>query len=79
MRKMKWLRNLRTVQRVLLIGLVICVLGDIGSLIFDYPIAPFSIVGFVLITINFVMMSRAGLNSPVPGRPDLEKKQEPRV
>lgn len=65
---------MRVVQRFLLIGLLVCVLGTIGSLLFDYAFWPFSIVGSVFVIINFVMFARQGLSAPVPKRDDRTKR-----
>ncbi|MET4705382.1 putative membrane protein [Frigoribacterium sp. UYMn621] len=69
----RWMR-LSRLQWVLLVALVICLLGALGSLIWNYPIWPFSLVGSALIILNFVMSTRAGLSAPVDGRPDLDKR-----
>ena len=71
----KWWTNMRVVQRFLLVGLFVCLLGTIGSLLFDYAFWPFSIVGSVFVIITFVMVVRQGLSAPVPGRDDLTKRR----
>ena len=74
MRSVKWWTNMRVIQRFLLVGLFVCLLGTIGALLFDYAFWPFSIVGSVFVIINFVMFVRQGLSAPIPGRDDLTKR-----
>jgi hypothetical protein len=71
---MTWWTRLVAGRRLLLVGLVVCLVGLIGSFVFDYPFWPFSVVGFVLVVVNFILFVRAGLNSSVPGRPDLDSR-----
>jgi drug/metabolite transporter (DMT)-like permease len=59
----RWWRRLTIPRRLLLLGLVVCLLGELGALIWDWPWPPFVLVGAVLIVINFVLVSRDGLRS----------------
>jgi hypothetical protein len=68
--------RLSKLQWIIIVALAICLLGDIGSLIWNYPIWPFTIVGSGLIILNFVMSTRARLRAPVDGRPDLNKRDK---
>jgi hypothetical protein len=65
-------------RRFLLIGLVVCLMGEIGAMIWGYPLWSFSIVGSVIVVITFVSLARDGLHSPVPGRPDLSRDEPDR-
>jgi hypothetical protein len=71
---MKWWSRFSTVQRVLLVGLFVCLAGLLGSLVFDYLFWPFSVAGCILVVIIFVLFVRAGLSASVPGRPELDKR-----
>jgi hypothetical protein len=68
---MEWWRRLKIGQRFLLGVLIICLLGQVGSLIWGWTSLPFVIVGGIAVIINFIWIVRAGLRAPVPGREDL--------
>jgi hypothetical protein len=68
---MRWWQRVTPGRWVLLAVLVVALLGTTGSLIWDYPSAPFNLLGSAAVVVNFVWMVRDGMRAPVPGRPDL--------
>jgi hypothetical protein len=55
-------------NRWLFCGLVICLLGIVGSLIWGYVWWPFVLVGCILGIATGVVLARAGLRGPLPDR-----------
>lgn len=73
---MRWWPALTMLQKVVFVVLIVCLLGTTGSLIWNYPVAPFSFAGFVAVVVNAVIYVRRGLSAPVPGRPELSKSDD---
>jgi hypothetical protein len=73
---MRFLQRLSVVQLVIMGVLIVSLLGIVGSIIWNYPAEIFLILGGIAGIVNFLLMSRAGLRQPVPGRPELDPSQE---
>lgn len=63
-------------RRILLAVLLTSMVGLIGSLVWDYPMFPFFLIGFAASIINFIWSAKYALGAPVPGCPVLSAPRD---
>ena len=74
---MRWWKRLSTLRRVILVVLILCMLGSVGSLIWDYPAWPFTFILLAAVITNFVLVLREGSRpSPDARTRDVSSSEE---